>query len=111
MLAFVGWSGTGYRLLYKTPEEISRYLEGVPAGVLVVQFGPGQPQMEHVRLVRQMLAQQTDRWKLIGVYPRRRASSLPGTEVRAYRLAGDQSRPVRKIRIDVTGRLGKVIEN
>lgn len=111
MLAFARWTGAGYQLRYKTPEEISRHLESVPAGVLVVQFGPERPQSEHIRLAQQMLSSQTDRWKLIGIYPRRRASSLPGTEVRAYRLAGDQSRPVGKIRIDVTGRLGRIIEN
>jgi 4-amino-4-deoxy-L-arabinose transferase-like glycosyltransferase len=110
MLASMGWDGAFYRLRYKTPEEVATYLESIPVGVLVVEVTGGQ-QRGHRRLVRQMLDSHADRWKLIGAYPRERRAASPGAEIRAYRLVGSESRPGGKIRIDLGGKLGKVIEN
>jgi hypothetical protein len=111
MLARTNWNGTLYQLLYKTPEQVATYLESVPVGVLVVAVTGEQRQMEHRRLVREMLDSHADRWKLIGAYPRERRTTSPGAEIRAYRLVGSESRPGGKIRVDLRGRLGKVIEH
>jgi len=36
MLAKASWSGANYQLLYRTPEDVQRYLESVPVAVLIL---------------------------------------------------------------------------
>jgi hypothetical protein len=109
MLARMTSIGTHYQPLYGTPGELLEYLESVPVGVLVVETAAKRPRFFHEDLSLEMLRRHPDRWQWIGSYPKLRASSSPGVQVRAYRLVGQNG--ASRIRIDLGRRLGRFIEN
>jgi hypothetical protein len=111
MLAKMSWSGNIYQLLYGTPEEVQEYLEGIPVAVLVLDLTPAPTWTEHHKLVEAVVNRYADRWRLIGVYPRERPRSPDGAEVRAYALAGYESKPAGEVRVDLTEQLNKFVEN
>ena len=109
MLASMSWSGNVYQVRYETPEKIQQYLESVPAAILVLDLTESQPRTEHRRLVEAAVSRYADRWRLIGVYPQRRAASPKGAVVRVYALAGHESEPPGNIQVDLTDQLGRFV--
>ena len=96
---------------YRTPEEVQRYLESVPVAVLVLDLSRGRTRTEHHRLVETVVNRYAERWRPIGVYPRERPRSPDGAEVRAYSLAGYESKPPGEVRVDLTEQLDRFVEN
>lgn len=110
MLASMTWSATWYQPLYTTPGDLLKFLESVPVRVLVVETAPGRRRFPHEELTEEMLRLYSDRWRLIGSYPKLRVSSPPGAEVRVYELAAPGGQPRSKIRIDLQGQLKRFLE-
>jgi hypothetical protein len=111
MLARVNWAGNRYVVLFQSPEEVANYLESLAIRVLIVGRVAGQAQVQHERLVEEMVKRYPERWQLIGAYPSSRASSPPGSEVRVYHSTRTAPVTPGKIRIDVKHRLGRFVEN
>jgi hypothetical protein len=111
MLAAMNWTGNVYKARFTTPAEIMRFIENVPVRVLILESSPGRTRTVHEQLTEEMIRQYPERWALIGSYPKLRAASPPGVKVVAYRLTGREAQPRSRIRIEMHGRLGRVIEN
>lgn len=111
VLARSSWRGGTYAQRLETVEEVSRYLDGVPVGVIVVGVSPSTMPRGHERLVRQLLAAQQGRWALHATFPQQRRATPQGAEVQIYRRREGPAGPPGKIRIDMGGRLGRVIED
>ncbi len=87
LLAESNLHGRSYRLIYSSPQEIQQLLESVPLDVAVVlESRRGRAPEPHSRLVAKMIETYPERWKLLGVFPQLRPPSIPGTEIRLYRL-------------------------
>jgi hypothetical protein len=111
MLARTSWFGHYYTPLYQTRAELMDYLDSIPVGILVMDHTPGWRQLQHHRLLNELLETYRDRWKLIGTYPRDRRSHASQSKILVYRLVGHEMRPVGRIRIDLRPRLGRFLEN
>ncbi len=111
MLARTSWLGVLRQLRYNTPEEVQEYLESVPVAVLVLDLTRGQAGTEYHRLAEAVVKRYAERWRPIGVYPRERPGSPDGAEVRVYALAGYESRPPGKVRVDLTEQLDRFVGN
>lgn len=97
VLSTSGWMGDAYRSHYDTTAELDEYLEGIPVGILVIDYDFSEPQAHHA-LLKELVAERPDRWKPAGMYP---PGAAPGQGIRVYRLEGHEDRPVRRDRIDI----------
>ena len=111
VLAQVSWSGGRYKSRFTTPGELLKFMESIPVRVLVVKTAAAPPRLPHEILTEEMIRQYPNRWALIDAYPKLRPPSVPGTQVRAYRLIGQEGKPRSSIRIDLRYRLGRPIVN
>ena len=66
-LASVGWMRTNYRLLYQSPDEVSRYLDQAGVGAVVVDNGGVEP-MSHQELLATTIASKPLRWQVAYVH-------------------------------------------
>ncbi|MBX9603086.1 MAG: glycosyltransferase family 39 protein [Bryobacteraceae bacterium] len=96
---------TGYRLLYRTPGEVMEVLDAVPVALAVVENCEPVGCGEHARVLEESIATMPARWKLLHTV--RRES---GTSIRLFRIAGNEGKAVRDVRIDMRHTLGSVIE-
>jgi hypothetical protein len=110
VLSSSSWFGESYRLLYSTPAETMGFLRSVPVGLLVLDFNP-LPKSDHLQLLEETIRAYPDDWELLGKYRSPRPEDRSRAGILVYRLIGHEKRPPGKIRIDMTARLGKIIEN
>jgi hypothetical protein len=108
MLASEDWMGSHYQPLFHDEQEMLRYLEGVPVGIVVIdEDGRLTP---HGRLLFQGIQLHPEKWKLISQYPTNDRSNFP-SGILAYSLIGHEGRPVSKIRIPMRSGLYGIFEN
>jgi 4-amino-4-deoxy-L-arabinose transferase-like glycosyltransferase len=105
MLASSTWSGRQYRTRYDHPEDVGDFLESVPVGLVALDTDPTVPWRPHRQQLVEALRQRPDRWALVNL------GAYPNSRLRVYRLAGHESRPAGKVRVDMRPRLGRVIES
>lgn len=110
VLSSSSWFGESYRLLYSTPAETMGFLRSVPVGLLVLDFNP-LPESDHLQLLGETIRAYPDDWELLGKYRSPRPEDRSRAGILVYRLIGHEKRLPGKIRIDMTPRLGKIIEN
>ena len=100
MLANSRWQGGGYELLYQTPEEQMRFLEAVPVDTLVMDMSSrGAP--AHQKILEETVKRYPDRWRLAGLYPKNAGGENSEREIRVYRLAGFEPKPLSRIRSEI----------
>lgn len=107
MLASSDWMGRRYRLRYQTATDQMRFLEEIPAGIVVIDLS-AHPESEHQRLLRRTIQAYPERWELAGSFPHRAG---PARKVVAYRLLGHETRPAGKIHIEMEFNLKRSIDN
>jgi hypothetical protein len=101
MLASEDWMGDDYQLLFLDPEEVVQYLEGIPAGIVIIDAdGRRTP---HGQLLYKGIQSHPERWELLTQYQ-------PG-DIQVYRLIGHEGKPVSKIRIPMRSGLYGSFEN
>ncbi|MCI0338135.1 MAG: glycosyltransferase family 39 protein [Acidobacteria bacterium] len=106
------WSGDQYQLLYHTPEEVMRYLDEIPVGIVVMGdwlFRSMFEHRDHYNQLNEVLKSYPQNWELLGSYPRRLDEDLG--EIRVYRRIGHENKPINKTRIDMRSKLGEAVEN
>jgi hypothetical protein len=105
------WNGESYELLYKTPEEMMSYLEGIPVGVVVLDVSiPVEHQTADFRILQETLNAFTQQWAPVGSYPLTRQGTEYAGALQVYRLLGHENRPMGTIRLDMRPMLNKTIE-
>jgi hypothetical protein len=98
------WDLDSYELLYKTPEEIERYLESIPVRLVIFDTSPGIARMPHHALLRQLFQTRTDKWRRIASYP-----NEAGASVEVYEQQGAVDRP-GAIQVDMRYTLRTVLK-
>jgi hypothetical protein len=101
------WNADEYHLLYSTPEEMQASLEAIPVRLLIIDRTPGPFQFPHQKVLDAMLAQYSEKWKLIGSYPT--APNSGGGRVEVYEMPGAATTRAH-IKIDMLYTLHRVIE-
>jgi hypothetical protein len=105
MLASISWTGVRYQALFPDAQAMAAYLESLPVGIVAFDTAPVDPPREHLRQLGEVLRRYPDRWESLNF------NEQSSSTVRAYRLVGHEGKPVGKIRIDLSGKLGKVLEH
>ena len=72
---------------------------------------PGRRDKPHHHQLEAVIAQHPDRFQFVGEYPKPGEPSLPGEDVKVYRVVDAAHKPVGKIRIDMRHMLNRSIEN
>lgn len=96
--------GDKYQVRYHTAEEMMAVLDSIPIAIVVIQQCSG-PKCEHEKILTQAAARYPERWRLASIIP-----SEVGSPVRIYQIGGNESKPVRSLRIEMTNTLGTTIE-
>ena len=105
MLASEDWMGREYQALFQDQQEILKYLEDIPTGIVIIdEEGRHTP---HGQLLYQAIQSHPEKWELLFRYA---ANSRAG-EILVYRLVGHEGRPVSKIRIPMRSGLYGNFEN
>ena len=97
--------GDNYQLKYKSPEEIMKALDSIPIAVLVIQQCPKGSCGEHENVLTQAAERYPERWRLSSTI-----SDETGSPIRIYQITGNEDKPVRTLRIDMSPTLGTTIE-
>jgi len=105
VLASSTWGGGRYRALFPDAEATTAHLESIPVGILAFDTTPVSPPREHLRQLAEVLRRYPHRWESLNF------NEQSSSTVRAYRLVGHEGKPIGKIRIDMSGKLGKVLEH
>ena len=103
--------GNDYSVLHRTPDEMMRYLESVPVGVLVMDNCPGLGRMEHQSLLKQTLEHRARDWRLVSSYPCPDENAVSTSRILVYSLLGHTSTARPEIRLDMRNRLNEVFVN
>ena len=110
MLADESWMGSSYRLRYSTPDAVMDYLRSVPVALLVMDSTPSR-KSPHYQLLEEMLERYANDWELVGTYPREHLDPLNQGQIRVYHLIGCETNSPPNIRIDMTSRLGRFLQD
>jgi hypothetical protein len=108
MLGQGDWMGNHYALKYRTPEDVMKFLDGIPVELVVIDNQPGVTTPTYYALLKQTIAAFPSLWEHAGTY-----SQAPGTgpTIDVYRLKSAAGRNPGKIRIDMPFTLGRSIEH
>ncbi|HSR09093.1 MAG TPA: glycosyltransferase family 39 protein [Bryobacteraceae bacterium] len=101
MLASEDWMGRDYKLLFHDADEMSQYLESIPAGIVIID-GEGR-RTPHGQLLYRGIQAHPEKWALL--------SQDPANDILVYRLIGHEGRAVGKIRIPMRAGLYGNFEN
>jgi 4-amino-4-deoxy-L-arabinose transferase-like glycosyltransferase len=111
MLASSRWSGAQYKLLCCTPENIMNYIKEISVEVVVIDESlPEGSRLAHHTLLEETIKCYPRRWELSGDYPVTRKGVLYENGIKVYRLKRAEKQRADKIRIDLTGIIGKILE-
>ena len=109
MLASMDWMGWNYQPFFHDEEETLRYLEDIPAGIVIIDDdGRRTP---HGRLLYQGLQSHPEMWEVLARFPSSSGITPDTGGILAYRLIGHEDRPVGKIRIQMRAGLYGRFEN
>jgi len=97
MLASIDWMGEDYRPLFRDSDAALQYLEGIPAGIVVIDDSCRQT--PHGQLLLRGLEVHPEKWQLLAHYPPGGAINPRTDDILVYRLIGHEGLPVGKIRI------------
>ena len=105
-LAWVNWAPQGeYVRKFETAADIAAYLDSIPVAIVVISLGQYET-LPHDRLLLEALESHPERWR---PYPERFSRNRPYS-LRAFRSTRPNLLPRKPIRMDLTRRLGRVIE-
>lgn len=105
-LAWVNWAAQDeYVPLYDNPSDIAAYLQSIPVAAVIVAVGQYKT-LPHDELLLEALESAPERWRQGDL----RLSSSHPYEVREYLSTRPELRPQDPIRIDLSRRLGRVVE-
>jgi hypothetical protein len=107
MLGQGDWMGNHYILNYHTPEEVMKFLDSIPVGVVVIDNQTGLATPTYYALLKQTIAAFPDLWEHAGTYPEAHGT---GPTIDVYRLKSAAGRNPGKIRIAMPYTLGRSIE-
>lgn len=93
VLSSSGWLGEGYRLIYRTPDEVEHFLEELPVGIVVIDLSlPESQWMEDQRQLLQAIRAHPERWELLGSYPLVRQGVEHADALQVYRQIDHEGR-------------------
>ncbi len=105
------WDGSQYKLFYETSEEIMRYLERIPAGIVIIDDSASRnSQLPHHQLFRKSIEKEPQRWKLMGRYSLTRKGITYPDAVCVYQMKGHENQRVKAIEVDMSEALGRNFE-
>jgi 4-amino-4-deoxy-L-arabinose transferase-like glycosyltransferase len=96
--------GDEYRLIYQDAEALMAGLDSIPVCTVVVQQCPPGSCGEHEKLLERTIERFPDRFGLIQVIP-----SEDAAPIFVYRVNGNDGKPVKALRIDMTPTLGETL--
>ena len=105
LLATQTLMGDKYKLTYHNPEEVMTALDSIPIAAVVMQQCPKGTCGEHENLLTQTVERFPQRWQLAANIP-----SETGSPILIYRIAGNESKAVRTLHIDMSRTLGTTVE-
>jgi hypothetical protein len=108
MLGQSDWNGKQYVPKYRTPEELMKFLDGIPVELVVIDNQPGVTPPSYYELLKQTIAAFPALWERAGSYPQPPGA---GPTIDVYRLKSAAGRNPGKIRIDMPYTLGRSIEH
>lgn len=104
-LSRIDWNATEQQPLYESPEEVLAFLDSVPVGGLVLDMTPRLNGFQHHDLLVGTVQAHPERFILLSVHPLTRAQSqVAGSELRVYRVVGNENPAPERIHMD-RGRL------
>lgn len=103
-----GWFGENRQLRYGSAAEVMEFLESVPVTTVVLD-STGPPVASYHDQLQQAIRENPDRWQLVARYPKRPPANAAEANLVVYRMAGQEPRPVGRIRIDLESSLGRVV--
>lgn len=109
LLSHSDWNGHAYRLIYKSPEQILRYLQSIRVGLLVLDLFPGPAEYPHHTLLQQMVREHPEVWQKTDAYPRDPKGAAPGARVEVYRAVNFDAVPAKAIELDMSSTLQKTL--
>jgi hypothetical protein len=101
VLADSDWMGFSYKLRFNTEDEIERYLEQIPVGVLVLEISPPKYRYAHHEMLRKVVQAHSDRWKLVKAYERKPPDLPFPMKILVYSQEGHQSMAKGTIEIEL----------
>lgn len=101
VLAQSGWNSEFYALAFDSADQIADYLDSIPVGVVVLDGRPGRAKIAHHPMLAEALERAPGQWRQIST-----GSDL----VRVYRAPPGALRQRSPVRIDLTSRIGKILE-
>lgn len=108
MLSRSRWDLNDYQLLYPTPQAMSDFLKSIPVRLLVIDNTPGPVNTPDHQILKTMVKQYSQDWKLVGSYPQTGASgSQPGILLYEYVAAASSQ---KHISVDMRYTLKKILE-
>jgi hypothetical protein len=96
MLASSDWMGRNYTSLFHDPKEMLSYLEGIPAGIVVIDADGLR--MPHGRLLYSGIQSHPETWEPLA-WARTGNNNGGVGNILVYRLVGHEGKPVGKIQI------------
>lgn len=107
ILSASGWNGNNYRLLIDSADEIVRFLELIPVGLVVIDRTPDRRDWPHQRLLEQAVLR--PEWRLVRTYSHPRFER-PESRIDLYRLDRTDLRPAKTFTVELTPTPSVVIE-
>jgi Dolichyl-phosphate-mannose-protein mannosyltransferase len=98
LLATSDWMRWNYTPLFNTQADTMQYVEGIPAGVVVIDRGGWST--PHGRLLFEGIQQHPEKWELLARYSPDNSSSGED-DILVFRLVGHEGRPPGKIPVPV----------
>ena len=111
VLATSRWDGGSYRSHFETTDSLWDFLRETPVGVIVVDRRvPRSHRTPDLDLLWETLQENSEHWTLLASYPAVRNGVELADSVYVYKQNGHETRPVQRIRIDLTEMLGRHVE-
>ena len=108
VLATSRWDGRAYKTLFRTPEEIMRYLEEIPVEIVIIDRSvSAEYRTEDQRLLRRTLEVYPERWIHLGSYPLTRRGVEYADAIQIYRQVGVNGSLPGSIRINMEHMLNR----
>jgi hypothetical protein len=109
-LATSRWDGSNHESKFKNPQEMMRWLEKIPIGVIVLDSSKSTKayRPEHEMLVA-VVEQFAERWELLGQFSVVRFGREYPQAISVYRLRGHETQTVRGLDVDMKHMLGRTL--
>ena len=108
MLGTSNWNGMHYELLYKTPDELMKFLRSVPVEILVIDNTASRNTFAHHELLKRVVTSFPNEWQRVEVSPTPALQRAVGIDV--FRLKAPGGRNAGQIQIHLPYTLGRTLK-